>query len=211
MVTSAGDNERFLETEAQITLCGHVQQSDASPALAGLHGSPREQVRALGALHRRKALTADQISTALQSPHTKVCIRALELAISYKDVPLDSLLHHEDPLVAVTAAWAIGERGANSASTKAVTALCELVRMHEDARVREAAVAALGTIGDPEALSTVIAATKDKVSVRRRAAVALAAFDDPLAELALSALLRDRDWQVRQIAEDLLLTDESTE
>jgi HEAT repeat protein len=39
--------------------------------------------------------------------------------------------------------------------------------------------------------------------VRRRAAVALAGFDDPRVEPALREAAGDRDWQVRQAAEEL--------
>jgi len=68
----------------------------------------------------------------------------------------------------------------------------------------EAAVAALGAIGDPAGLPAVLAALDDKPAIRRRAAVALAAFDGPDTEAALRRCLEDRDWQVRQVAEDLL-------
>ena len=44
----------------------------------------------------------------------------------------------------------------------------------------------------------------DKPTVRRRATVALAGFDDPRVEPALRAAAGDRDWQVRQAAEELL-------
>ena len=53
-------------------------------------------------------------------------------------------------------------------------------------------------------LETVLEALKDKPAIRRRAAIALAAFDDPKVDEALKKSLNDRDWQVRQIAEDLL-------
>ena len=46
-------------------------------------------------------------------------------------------------------------------------------------------------------------ATKDKPAVRRRAVLALAPFDGPDVDAALQAALADRDWQVRQAAEDL--------
>ena len=75
---------------------------------------------------------------------------------------------------------------------------------HPDPLCREAAVAALGAIGDPAGLPAVLAALEDKPAVRRRAAVALAAFDGPDVEAALRRCLDDRDWQVRQVAEDLL-------
>ena len=50
---------------------------------------------------------------------------------------------------------------------------------HADPLCREAAVAALGAIGDPAGLAAVLAALEDKPAVRRRAAVALAAFEGP--------------------------------
>jgi hypothetical protein len=39
--------------------------------------------------------------------------------------------------------------------------------------------------------------------VRRRAVLALAPFDGPEVDAAIDAALEDRDWQVRQAAEDL--------
>jgi hypothetical protein len=39
--------------------------------------------------------------------------------------------------------------------------------------------------------------------VRRRAVLALAPFDGPEVEAAIDKALTDRDWQVRQAAEDL--------
>ncbi|HXN59491.1 MAG TPA: HEAT repeat domain-containing protein, partial [Acidimicrobiales bacterium] len=75
---------------------------------------------------------------------------------------------------------------------------------HDDTRCREAAVAALGAIGDPAGLHAVLAALDDKPTVRRRATVALAGFDDPRVEPALRRAAEDRDWQVRQAAEELL-------
>ena len=68
---------------------------------------------------------------------------------------------------------------------------------------REAAVAALGAIGDPAGLPAILAATSDKPAVRRRAVLALAPFDGPEVDAALERALSDRDWQVRQAAEDL--------
>jgi len=50
----------------------------------------------------------------------------------------------------------------------------------------------------------VLAACDDKPAVRRRAVLALAAFDGPEVEERLRRALEDRDWQVRQAAEDLL-------
>jgi HEAT repeat protein len=69
---------------------------------------------------------------------------------------------------------------------------------------REAAVAALGSIGDDRVLPTILAALSDKATVRRRAVIALAPFDGPEVDTALRRSLDDRDRQVRQAAEDLL-------
>ena len=68
-------------------------------------------------------------------------------------------------------------------------------------------MAALGAIGDPTGLPAILAALHDKPAVRRRAAVALAAFAGPSVEAALRRCLEYRDWQVRQVAEDLLAVD----
>ena len=48
------------------------------------------------------------------------------------------------------------------------------------------------------------AAARDKPAVRRRAVIALAPFEGPEVDAAIAAALQDRDWQVRQAAEDLL-------
>jgi len=101
------------------------------------------------------------------------------------------------------AAWALGERGERGA-VPALAALAPADGGHRDPLCREAAVAALGAIGDPSGLPTVLRALDDKPAIRRRAAVALAAFEGPEVEAALRRCLDDRDWQVRQVAEDLL-------
>jgi HEAT repeat protein len=89
--------------------------------------------------------------------------------------------------------------------TRAVRALAVLVVDNDDPLVREAAVAALGAIGDPAGLPAVLRATRDRPTVRRRAVLALAPFEGAAVEDALAAALTDPDWQVRQAAEDLLL------
>ncbi|MGH6878581.1 MAG: HEAT repeat domain-containing protein, partial [Rhizomicrobium sp.] len=108
-----------------------------------------------------------------------------------------------DSAVVECAAWALGEAGPD-AGARAVEALRRVASTHDDALCREAAVAALGAVGDPVALDTVLGALEDKPAVRRRATIALAAFDDRRVDVALQRCLEDRDWQVRQAAEDLL-------
>jgi HEAT repeat protein len=132
--------------------------------------------------------------------------RAAELAptIAAPARPLLPLLGDDDVTVTEAAAWALGELGPAAMRAGAVRALAEVARTHEDPLAREATVAALGALGDPAGLPAVLAGCNDKPAVRRRAVLALAPFDGPEVDAALRAALDDRDWQVRQAAEDLL-------
>jgi HEAT repeat protein len=112
------------------------------------------------------------------------------------------LLADDDAWVAEAAAYAIGEQPRPTHA--AVTAVAHTATGHADPLVREAAVAALGALGVPETLPTVLAACDDKPAIRRRAVLALAAFEGAPVEDRLRAALTDNDWQVRQAAEDLL-------
>jgi HEAT repeat protein len=103
--------------------------------------------------------------------------------------------------VAETVAWACGER--SPAEPGIVPALATVAQDHEDALCREAAVAALGAIGDPAGLPAILAATHDRPAVRRRAVLALAPFEGPDVDAALTRARDDRDWQVRQAVEDV--------
>jgi HEAT repeat protein len=98
----------------------------------------------------------------------------------------------------------LGELGERAVPAGAVVRLAAVGRAHSDPLVREAAVAALGALGDRGGLETVLAACRDKPAIRRRAVLALAAFEGPEVDDALRAALEDRDWQTRQAAEDLL-------
>ncbi len=118
-------------------------------------------------------------------------------------------LSDEAPSVVEAACYALGELGgaglaAQEMVTGVVMALAATARSHLEPLCREAAVAALGAIGRVEGLPAVIGAMEDKPAVRRRAAVALAAFEGREAEAALEKAAHDRDWQVRQVAEDLI-------
>lgn len=163
-------------------------------------------VRATGyaALARMGRLESDDLDAALRDPEAVVRRRACELAVA-SDIPVVPLLDDADDLVVVAAAWALGERGPRAgAGADAVSALSRVATDHGEPLCREAAVAALGAIGDVAGLPTILAATKDKPAVRRRAVLALAPFDGPDVDAALRLALDDRDWQVRQAAEDLL-------
>jgi HEAT repeat protein len=106
--------------------------------------------------------------------------------------------------VVEAAAWALGEHGAAAAETAALDALAAVARSHDDPLCREAAVAALGAVGDRRGVPAILDATRDRPAVRRRAVLALAPFDGPEVREALERARSDRDWQVRQAAEDLL-------
>jgi HEAT repeat protein len=114
------------------------------------------------------------------------------------------LLGDREVTVVEAAAWALGELGATAVEAGAVRALAHTVTEHDDPLAREAAVAALGALGDPDGLPAILTAGSDKPAVRRRAVLALAPFRGDEVDAALQHALEDRDWQVRQAAEDLL-------
>jgi len=169
---------------------------------------PRVRAAALGALARaggrRRATTAWR--GALSDPAPGVRRRAAELApaLSAPARPLLALLGDDDVTVIEAAAWALGELGPAAVDAGAATALVAVAGEHDDPLAREAAVAAIGALGDPAGLPAILAACHDKPAVRRRAVLALAPFSGHPVDAALEADLTDRDWQVRQAAEDLL-------
>jgi HEAT repeat protein len=188
-------------TVAEAAIAGHERDETTARRLLG---SPEPKVRAaaLGALARMERLTSGDVAAGLADASPVVRRRAVELAIAHPDVPLLPLLDDPDADVVEQAAWACGERLPADSGT--VARLVQLVGEHGDALVREAAVAALGAIGEPEGLPAILAATTDKPAVRRRAVLALAPFEGPEVDAALQRALADRDWQVRQAAEDIL-------
>lgn len=165
---------------------------------------PGVRSTALGALDRLGRLDAEVLGRALGDEATTVRRRALALAAH---VPGDQppatlgLLDDPDPVVAETAAWTAGER--QPPESGAGPALARVATSHPEHLVREAAVAALGAVGDPTTLPAVLAALEERATIRRRAVVALAAFEGPEVDEALRRAAGDRDRQVRQIAEDL--------
>lgn len=160
---------------------------------------------ALRALARAGALRVTDIVAAARDTDPLVRRAVAELLATREEPELDgvltTLLSDSDATVVEMAAWAAGER--ERAVPAIVDQLCELTTGHAEPLVREAAVAALGAIGDPTGLSAILAATSDRATVRRRAVLALAPFEGPDVDAALARAREDRDWQVRQAAEDL--------
>lgn len=195
------------ERRRAVVLAGHT--GDAEQARAGLaDADPDVRAAALGALARIAALTDDDLVAALADPVPTVRRRAAEEAARRPDagpaVATAVLVLTDDPDLAVVeaAAHALGELA--PAPPGAVAALTRLATAHQEVTLRETAVAALGSLGHDDGKAAVLQATTDVATVRRRAVLALAAFEGPDVEAALEKLSEDRDRQVRQSAEDLL-------
>lgn len=171
-------------------------------------GDPKVRAAALATLWRLGQLGGRDVVAALADTSAAVKRRACEIATAMSLgrervavlAGVRRLLRDSDPLVVEAACWAVGERR----DRRALPPLSLAATSHPDPRCREAAVAALGAIGDPRGLASVLASLEDRPAVRRRAAVALAAFTGPEPQEALRRCLGDRDWQVRQVAEELL-------
>lgn len=185
-------------------VAGHTGDTET---VRSLLDDPDAKVRAtaLGALDRLGELDGARLEQGLRDADATVRRRALALAATRAgDQPPSTvtLLDDPDPVVAETAAWAAGER--QPPEDGAASALARIATEHPEHLVREAAVAALGAIGDPVGLPAVLAALGERATLRRRAVLALAAFEGPEVDAALHRALDDRDRQVRQAAEDLV-------
>ena len=180
--------------------------------------------------NRADGPTTDELVASLTDPAPAVRQRALEVLagprrLSDPDQPDGGRRDHDDratrllgPLLAClgdtdhsvleVACWAAGELPEIAEAT--VDALVEVAGpargqgAHEDALCREAAVAALGALGHERGRAAVLGGLEDRPAIRRRAVLALAAFEGGDVEAALKRALGDRDWQVQQAAEDLL-------
>jgi HEAT repeat protein len=192
-------------------LAGHTGDEDAARSFLNDEDA-NVRATALGALNRLGALTQDELIAATLDSDPIMRRRACTESTSWNGTVGDptsaeaaaaiaALLTDSDDSVVEIAAWACGERP--PASTKTIQRLSEIATSHDDALCREAAVAALGAISNPAGLPAILTATEDKATVRRRAIIALAPFDGPEVEAALERARSDRDWQVRQAAEDL--------
>ena len=197
------DRPTAAEVEARKVVVRAALAGDLSAAHASLdHDSDRVRVTAIKCLADADALSDAAVGAALadDSPRVRRAI-AMVGAVDLR-VDLAALLTDTESDVVEPACWAAGERA--DAATSLLSSLVTIATGHDDALCREAAVAALGAIGDPVALPAILSATEDRATVRRRAVLALAPFEGDEVDAALQRALDDRDWQVRQAAEDLL-------
>lgn len=199
-------NEPSLSVRS-VAIAGH--EGDSVTVLRALT-DPATEIRVAGisALVRIGNPTISQMQVLMRDPN--VAVRRAAAGIIPRTKIAGELVEDlvaglaDEKSVAEACAFALGEIG--DTSLIVIEKLSSLVHGHEDALCREAAVAALGSLG--QGLDAILRATKDVATVRRRAVIALAPFSGPEVEAALREATQDRDWQVRQAAEDLSLDDE---
>ena len=189
-------NERWRDMAA----AGHLGQVDV--ARAGLTDiDPVVRELSLGALERCGDLDDDELRSALHDEVAAIRRRAAQLAARRPRLDLTALLDDSDPTVVEQVAWTYGEH--EVVDDAVLHRLVALAVAADVPLVREAAVAALGAIGDDRGLPAILHGCNDIPAIRRRAVLALAPFATDEAEMAIDRALTDRDWQVRQAAEDL--------
>ncbi len=165
------------------------------------HPDPDVRATALRVLDNEGKLEKGIVERSLSDSAFKVRSALAYLLSTNRDIPAMKFLLDEDAEIVEIACWGIGERGDTSAEVLDV--LQSITESHSDSLCRESAVAALGALGNRDALGSILKAVEDIATVRRRAVLALAPFDGPEVELAITKALEDRDWQVRQAAEDI--------
>jgi HEAT repeat protein len=205
---SRPDQPDEIQRRREVAVAGH--RGNETAARLGLTDvAPGVRAAALGALGRMGRLSVADVTLGLSDHSPHVRRRACEVSIRLRADVVEAViaaLGDQDPSVGEAACFALGERGM-AAGRLAVRALSQVATQHRDALCREAAVAALGAIGDREGVAAILTAMNDKAAVRRRAVLALAPFDGPEVEAALREATADRDWQVRQAAVDLVGTE----
>lgn len=187
-----------------VAAAGHA--GDEKTARAALSDDdPGVRAAALAALLRAGRATSADLAAGAVDPSPVVRRRALELCRYLPAERLDiartalGCLSDDDALVVEAACAALGEIGDAGQADE----LGSIATSHPDALCREAAVAALGSIGAASSLRVVLNCLSDRPQVRRRAVLALSAFEGKEVEAALLKAADDRDWQVRQAAEDV--------
>ena len=164
-------------------------------------GDPRVRASSIAVLSENDALDESLIALGLSDPNPLVRMSVARAAAQNSSISVIELLSDEDSSVVEIACWAAGEQTEHNDSI--IEALSGIALEHEDALCRESAVAALGALGNVRGLESILKATQDIATVRRRAVIALAPFEGQAVTDALQLALGDRDWQVRQAAEDL--------
>lgn len=196
------DRPTSAQVAARTAVLTAALAGDLGPARTALdHPADRVRVTAVKCLAEAGELTDRAVAHATADDAPRVRRAIAMIGATDGRVDLAQLLVDADPEVVEPACWAAGERADVAAL---LPTLMSIATDHDDALCREAAVAALGAIGDPVALPAILSATGDRATVRRRAVLALAPFEGDEVDAALQRALADRDWQVRQAAEDLL-------
>ncbi|MCC6225820.1 MAG: HEAT repeat domain-containing protein [Microthrixaceae bacterium] len=201
-----------MSHRARVVVAGY--RGDEVAVRAALNDAdPGVRCTAYAALARLGRLRRGDFHQAFADPEATVRRRAAGLlsrlpTIAEGRPSLVGVLADDDTRVVEIGAFALGEQP--DVAPEELAALIDVATRHSDSLCRESAVAALGSIGDPAGLAAVLAGTTDRATVRRRAVLALANFEDPAVEEALARLVHDRDIQVRQAAEDLLAISEGS-
>jgi HEAT repeat protein len=174
---------------------------DVAAARRGLADrDPVVRGSSLRALDRLGELADEDITGALTDHDHTVRRAAVAMSVRRSQIDLMGALSDSHPTIREMAAYVCGEH--ENVRDVVVLRLCDLALEDDEPLVRESAVAALGAIGDERGRTAVLAAMRDKPAVRRRAVIALVAFDGDDVDAALQLARTDRDWQVRQLADE---------
>ncbi len=192
--------ESGIERRQQLVQLAREGDLSLARELCG-DGDPRVRASSIAVLSENDALDESLIALGMSDPNPLVRMSVARAAAQNSSISVLELLNDEDSSVIEIACWAAGEQTEHDDSL--IEALSGIALEHEDALCRESAVAALGALGDVRGLESILKATKDIATVRRRAVIALAPFEGQAVTDALQFALSDRDWQVRQAAEDL--------
>lgn len=193
--------EQAKSNQKRLAVIMAAYQNNLDTALIGLTDEdPRVRASSLTSLNKLGKLDDTTLSEILTDPSPLVRRRGCEISAQYPKVSLASTLSDSSPYVVEMALWAEGER----AESTDIELISKIASDHSESFVREAAVAALGAIGDERGIDVILNAMNDRPNVRRRAVVAMASYDDQRVTDVLRQACKDRDWQVRQIAEDLI-------
>lgn len=166
---------------------------DDDPAVRRLAVSVCEP-KAPALIDRLGAILAADAEPAVRSQAAEALAPAGTAALPFLDAARDD----EDRVVVEAVATAYGEIG----DSGAVDWLTERARESSEVTIGEAAVASLGSIGDERAVPVLLdLVSTGRPQVRRRAVVALTAFDGDEVEAAIRQARDDRNPMVREVAE----------